>query len=101
MAPPRRKGPGLRPVTSFNYHIRTIVSTNTFETLIGDNLVSEPSGSTSAAMSSPASIGSGTGVEVLKAILDQQSSIMKRLDVIEKLQPIQSLDRVAALEVII
>ncbi|KAG8083708.1 hypothetical protein GUJ93_ZPchr0016g2636 [Zizania palustris] len=55
-------------------------------------------------MSSPTSIGSETGVEeILKVILDQQSSIMKRLDAIEeKLQPIQPLEeRVAALEAII
>ncbi|KAG8087645.1 hypothetical protein GUJ93_ZPchr0010g7224 [Zizania palustris] len=54
-------------------------------------------------MSSPASTGSKTRIEeTLKEILDQHSSIMKRLDAIkEKLQPIQHLEeRVVALEVI-
>ncbi|KAG8068249.1 hypothetical protein GUJ93_ZPchr0005g14846 [Zizania palustris] len=82
------------PVTSFKYQFCTVVLTNFPDSLPGDNLVSEPSGSTSAAMSSLASTRLGTGVEeILKAILDQQSSIMKLLDAIEeKLQPIQTLE---------
>ncbi|KAG8090810.1 hypothetical protein GUJ93_ZPchr0011g27065 [Zizania palustris] len=55
-------------------------------------------------MSSPDSTGSGAGVEeALKALLNQQSLIMKRLETIEdRLQPIQSLEeRISALEIIV
>ncbi|KAG8051910.1 hypothetical protein GUJ93_ZPchr0001g30450 [Zizania palustris] len=55
-------------------------------------------------MSSLDSTGSGAGVEeALKALLNQQSLIMKRLETIEdRLQPIQSLEeRISALEIIV
>jgi hypothetical protein len=63
MAPPRRRGPGPRPSTSFSYKLRRIVPTNILSSPIADNLVSRVPGSASVAhdMSFDSTVGDGAG----------------------------------------
>nr|CAB3448966.1 unnamed protein product [Digitaria exilis] len=50
IAPPRRRGPGPRPATTFEYNLRRVPSTNSLPSLARDILVSDCSGLVSMAV---------------------------------------------------
>lgn len=91
-APPRRRGPGPRPSTSFKYNLRRRVPSNSYSSPAGDNLVSVVPGSPT--MSNPPPVTSGSGDAVTTA------DLAKRMATIEELlRPLQLItDKFHSLE---